>query len=563
MTRLNPASPADDPEEPSPGSNGAPAVALADANELPRGAWPKPTRPVAPPAAAAPAVPAAVGPAGAAKLDRRYVTAALMLVMVLASMEQTITSTAMPTIIGDLHGLEHYSWVASIYLLACTVSMPLYGRLADALGRKRVVIGAIGLFLVGSLLAGFSRSMPQLIASRGLQGLGAGGIMPVVLTILGDIFTLQERARIQGFFSAVWGTASLAGPQVGAMLVKGLGWQAVFFINFPLAVLGLAVLSWKYHDLEKPHSTDLDLPGAATLAGACTAVLALMSRLGPGGWSVPVCIVLAALSVVLIFAFILLERRAANPIMPPWLLTHRWIGPSLIGSMLLGVGFLSLDTYVPLYIQGGRGGDASGAARVVTPVMLTWALSGIVAAPLVLRWGFRRLAGVGSMIVLVGFVGLVLCAMLNASPWVLTGVLAITGLGFGPASMSFLLAAQNAVEWQQRGVVTSAVQFYRTIGGAVGIGVLGGMFNGLTHRDMVRLANEGATPAKLLDPKFRVTLSPEVIHAVERMICGGLLWVFIAMLLFAVAQVFVTLLIPAKKADHKISRAEPLEALGG
>src|SRR3954467_14637234 len=179
-------------------------------------------------------------------LDRRFVTAALMLVMVLASMEQTVTSTAMPTIIGELHGLEHYSWVASIYLLACTVSMPLYGRLADALGRKRVLLFAIGLFCAASVLAAMSTSMLQLIGWRAAQGLGAGGIMPVVLTIIGDLFTIEERARIQGFFSAVWGTASLAGPALGALLVHTMGWRSVFFVNLPFGVIGFLVLAWKY-----------------------------------------------------------------------------------------------------------------------------------------------------------------------------------------------------------------------------------------------------------------------------------------------------------------------------
>src|SRR5689334_1240518 len=162
-------------------------------------------------------------PTSAPPLDRRYVTAAMMLVMVLASMEQTVTSTAMPTIIGDLHGLEHYAWVASIYLLACTISMPLYGRLADALGRKKVILFSIALFCGASVLAAGAKTMIQLICFRGIQGLGAGGIMPVVLTILGDIFTLEERAAVQGFFSAIWGTAALAGPALGALLVNTFG----------------------------------------------------------------------------------------------------------------------------------------------------------------------------------------------------------------------------------------------------------------------------------------------------------------------------------------------------
>src|SRR5688572_17921676 len=166
-------------------------------------------------------------------MDRRFVTVALMLVMVLASMEMTVTSTAMPTIIGDLHGLEHYSWVASIYLLACTVTMPLYGRLADVLGRKKVILVATLLFTAGSVLAALSQSMMQLIVFRGMQGLGAGGIMPVVLTILGDIFTLEQRAKMQGAFSAVWGGSALAGPALGAFLVHTLGWRWVFLVNLP------------------------------------------------------------------------------------------------------------------------------------------------------------------------------------------------------------------------------------------------------------------------------------------------------------------------------------------
>src|SRR2546423_5080060 len=203
------------------------------------------------------------------ELDRRYVTAALMLVMVLASMEMTVPSSAMPTIIGELHGLEHYSWVSSVFMLALTISQPLYGRLADALGRKRVIVAAILLFCVASLLASSAHSMIQLIIYRGIQGLGAGGIMPVVLTILGDIFTLEERARIQGLFSSIWGTSALAGPALGAFLVRTLGWRSIFFVNLPLGLLGFVVLTWKYHDREKPHSTELDLTGALMLSIGC------------------------------------------------------------------------------------------------------------------------------------------------------------------------------------------------------------------------------------------------------------------------------------------------------
>jgi MFS family permease len=496
-------------------------------------------------------------------LDRRYVTAALMLVMVLASMEQTVTSTAMPTIIGELHGLEHYSWVASIYLLACTVSMPLYGRLADALGRKRVILSAIGLFLISSLLAASARSMPQLIVYRGLQGIGAGGIMPIVLTILGDIFTIEERARIQGFFSAVWGTASLAGPALGAFLVYTFGWRSIFFVNLPFGVIAAVVLAWKYHDLEKPHSTDLDLPGAVSLAFGCTALLALVSGLGPGGWPLTIDLGLLAVAVVATTFFAHHELSAPAPIMPPKLMMQRSIGPSMIGSMLLGVAFLSLDTYVPLYVQGARGGGAGAAARVVTPVMLTWALSGIVAAPLVVRWGFRRMAIMGTAIVVIGFTGLLLGAIYEWPRWTLTGVLALTGLGFGPASMSYLLAAQEAVTWQHRGVITGSVQFFRTIGGAVGIGLLGAMFNVLVRSDMNHLREMGVAPASVLAPEGKVQVPEAAMQIARHAIGSGLIWVFAAMLGGAVVGVFVSSLMSKHTREEPISAGEAMEAMAG
>jgi MFS family permease len=514
------------------------------------------------PAAAAPGVRRDAGPA-ADKAGRRYVTAAMMLVMVLASMEQTVTSTAMPTIIGDLHGLEHYAWVASIYLLACTVSMPLYGRLADALGRKKVVLAAIGLFCVASVLAAASRTMGQLILFRGLQGLGAGGIMPVVLTILGDIFTLEERASIQGFFSAVWGVASLAGPALGAALVNTFGWRSIFYVNLPFGVIGFLVLAWKYQDREKPHSTDLDLPGVTLLAIACTASLALVSRLGPGGWPWPVAAALAVTALGAIAWFVSVERRAANPVLPPALMMNRVIGPSLVGSALLGVGFLSLDTYVPLYVQGAKGGGAAAAAGVVTPVMLAWATSGVFAAPLVVRWGFRKTALLGCVLTAVSFSGLLACAILDAPPWVLTAVLLVSGLGFGPASMAQLLAAQDAVAWQQRGIITSGITFFRTIGGAVGIGVMGMMFNVLTAPQMQRLRQAGVNPAELMDPRTRAHVSPEVLRSASETIGHGLTWVFGAMLLAAVAQAAVTLLLPPGKCGHPVRRTEAMEAMAG
>ena len=378
------------------------------------------------------------------KFDRRWITAACMLVMVLASMELTVTSTAMPTIISDLHGLEHYFWVTSVYLLTCTVSMPVYGRLADVLGRKRVILWAIAIFAIASVLAASSQSLLQLIIFRGLQGLGAGGIMPVVLTILGDIFTLEQRAKVQGYFSAVWGTAALAGPAIGAALVHTLGWRSIFFVNLPFGAIGFAVLVWRYHDHGKPHSTDLDLPGVSLLTISCTALLGLVSLLGLDEIQWLAVAAAAAVAVLGFICFIYVERKARNPILPTDLITQRAIGPALVASALMGIGFFGVDTYVPLYVQGTTGAGATAAAGVVTPVMLAWASSGIFVAPIIVRFGFRYTAMAGSLLMIVSFTSLFICALLQASGWILAAVLVIGGIGFGASSMPQLLSASTA-----------------------------------------------------------------------------------------------------------------------
>jgi MFS family permease len=492
--------------------------------------------------------------------DRKFVTAALLLVMVLVSMEQTITSTAMPSVIGDLHGLEHYSWVASIYLLACTVTMPLYGRLADAFGRKPVILAALIIFCAASLLASFATSMGQLILFRGLQGLGAGGVMPVVLTILADIYTFEERARIQGFFSGVWGTSALAGPALGAVLVKTLGWRSVFWINLPIGLLAMAVLAWKYHERRQRHEMDLDFPGVASLAVASTLVLALVSGMGPTGWSWTTVAILGVVSLIAIAFFVRHERRAAHPILPPELVMRREIGPSILGSMLFGAGFLSLDTYVPLYIQGGRGGDATAAASVVTPVMLTWAVSGMIAAPAIVRFGFRKTATVGATLIVLGFTGLFVCAIVEAPRWMITATLAVTGFGFGPASMSMLIVAQESVDYRQRGIVTSSISFFRTMGGAMGIGLLGALFNMLTSRDVASLREHGVKPAALLDPHAIAQIPHDVLAQAQHMIARGLTFVFGAMLIAAVALWCAMRLLPSHHTPTAISAVDSLEA---
>jgi MFS family permease len=477
-------------------------------------------------------IPDALLPASRSAPDgsRWWTTAALLMVMVLASMETTVTSTAMPTIVGALQGLEHYSWVASIYLLASTLTMPLYGRMADTLGRKRVLLFSIFLFAAGSLLASFSHSMLQLVLYRGLQGLGAGGIMPVVLTILGDIYTLQQRAKVQGAFSAVWGTASLAGPALGAFLVNTthlaphvpaflrpyLGWPTIFWVNLPLAFLAVVVLVFKYHDHHHHHAAGD--PAAGGQDTGARAVLAYMVH-------------------------------------------SKIILPCLLTSAAMGVTVVALDTYVPLYVQGGRGMSAAAAAATVTPVMLAWASSGIFAAPLLLRWGFRKLGLAGAALGCVGCAGLLACALFHTSLFPITATLFLIGLGFGPASMAMLLAAQDSATYRQRGIVTAGITFSRNLGGALGITLLGGFFNLLTAGELARAKLPFPT-SELLDPHKLPQIQaryPDQIAKAQYTISHGLYWVFAAMLGIAVVQLVISRNLPRTKREQPAT--SPPEAL--
>jgi Na+/melibiose symporter-like transporter len=335
----------------------------------------------------------------------------------------------------------------------------------------------------------------------------------------------------------------------------------VFWVNLPIGLLGFIVLAWQYHERREKQEMDLDLPGVGSLAVASMALLSLVSRLGPEGWSAASIIMLIAVTVGAAAFFAWHERRAANPILPTDLFRQRAIGPAIIGSCLFGAGFLSLDTFVPLYIQGGRGGDATAAASVVTPVMLTWALSGTLAAQLLVRWGFRKTARLGTSIIIVGFSALLICAWTEAPRSILTATLAVTGLGFGPTGMSFLLCAQDAVTYRQRGIITSSISFFRVMGGALGIGILGAVFNMLTSSGTARLRTLGVKPADLLDPRARASIPADTLASAQHMIAGGLTWVFAAMVAIAAILWCVTLALPAARCAHKVSATEAMDAV--
>lgn len=476
-----------------------------------------------------------------ARSDRTIVTAALMLAMAVAALEQTVVSTAMPTIVAALKGFEIYPWVFSAYLLSSTVMTPIYGKLADLVGRKRVLLFGLGLFMLGSILSGLARSMPQLIVMRVIQGLGAGAVGPIVLTMIGDLFTLQERARVQGLFSFVWGGSSLVGPALGGVLTDQLSWRWVFFVTVPFGLIAAWILVRHVHEtVEHREVKPIDWPGA-TLLAAGSAALLLAALKGESG-SLALTVGLLALAVGLLVAFFRHERGAADPVLPLDLIASPHIAAALAGSFLIGALLFGIDTYVPLFIQGVREGTATRAGRTITPLFLTWSLSVIVAAKIVVRLGFRRTAVVGSILLSAGALCLALGAVRPASsgPFFLAGMI-VVGLGMGPTALSYILWVQGAVEWGRRGAATAAIIFFRTMGGALGVGVLGATLGLAQARRLAAAGGRGIDVTAALRPETHTLLTPDQLRAVQGALGRSLRDVFLQMLAMAVLAILCSI----------------------
>jgi EmrB/QacA subfamily drug resistance transporter len=458
---------------------------------------------------------------------RGLVTLALLTSMAVAALEQTVVSTAMPSIIATLKGLDVYPWVFSAYLLASTVSTPLHGKLADRIGRKRVLLFGLVAFAMGSMLSGLSRTMPELIAMRVIQGLGAGALGPVVLTMLGDMFTLEERAKVQGLFSMVWGVSSLAGPAIGGELTDRLSWRWVFFVTVPFAVLAIWILATKVEEPVRARvSRPVDWLGASLLTTGTSALLLAVLR--GGEQSLVVGIALGSLAAILMSLFVWQERRAEDPVLPIDLLLTPNILAAVVGSFLLGALLFALDTYVPLHVQGVQGGSATRAGRVLTPLFLSWSLSVAVAARFVAPLGFRRTAVTGSSFITIGMAGLALGASVpRLTSLLFPGSMVLIGIGMGPAALSYTLDVQNSVPYDRRGTATSAVLFARTIGGALGVGLLGAAM-GWTLAGRLPEAT-AIDVAAALRPETHARLSPELLRTVQQALGASLREIFLMM----------------------------------
>lgn len=436
------------------------------------------------------AVPAT--PATERKGSVTVVFAALMLALLLAALDQTIVATALPTIVGDLGGLGQYTWVVTAYLLTFTISAPLFGKLGDLYGRKRLFQGAIVVFLVGSALCGLSQTMGQLIAFRALQGLAGGGLIVGAQAIIGDIVSPRERGRYQGLTGAVFGFASVAGPLLGGFLVDNVSWRWVFYINLPVGAVALAVLAVALERTKVRIHHSLDLLGTVLMAGGASCLILVTTWGGEEyPWGSPVIVGLALATVVLLGLFVRQEHRAAEPLLPPHLFRSSIFTLSCCIAFVVGFCLLGATTFLPQYEQVVRGVSAVASGLLLAPMMAGVLLTSITSGQIITRTGrYRMFPMAGMAVAALGFLLLTRLGV-DTSPWVAGVCMFVLGAGLGMVMQVVVLVVQNAVEPHDLGTATSTATFFRSIGGSIGVALFGAVFNAVLDDRVVSAGLSG------------------------------------------------------------------------
>ena len=478
----------------------------------------------------------------------------------------------MPTVIAALGGLSHYSWVFSAYLITSTVTVPVWGKLSDLYGRRLFYQLGIAVFLLGSMLSGVSNSMTQLIIFRAVQGLGAGALVPLGMTIIGDIYTVAERARMQALFSGVWGLSSIIGPVVGGFITDQLSWRWVFYINLPVGLAAALIIGLALKEPKRSVRPAIDYAGAGLLMAAITL---LMLALVEGGASfatllVPRNLALFAGAATLGAAFAWVERRAADPIVPFHLFRNRVVAVAVTAGFMAGVAMFGVVSFVPLFAQGALGATATEAGSLLTPLMLSWVGMSVVGGRLLLRVGYRPTTIAGFVLLTLGFVLLSTYQRETARVWLHVDLILI-GAGLGLTMLTLLIAVQQAVTSAQLGIATSLNQFSRSIGGAVGVAVMGAVLSaGLAARlDEVargdagvltpeRAAELSANPNALVDPQAQAALPPGALGALRDALAGSIHNVFWVGTAFSALALLVSFYLP--RASERAGAAPPEEA---
>lgn len=500
-----------------------------------------------------------------------WVFGGVMLGMFLAALDQTIVATALPSIVSELRGFEHLSWVVTSYLLASTVTVPLFGKFSDLYGRRSVFLFAIVTFLVGSALAGVSQDMTQLIVFRGVQGIGAGGILAMALIIVGDLFSPRERGRYQGFTGAVFAVSSVIGPLLGGYFADHLSWRWIFYVNLPIGALALFVVATTMHMPFTRREHRIDYVGAALLTAGVSSLLLVAVW---GGvtyrWSSPQILGLTAAGLGLLAAFAVVERRATEPIMPLRLFRDHTFTVSTIAVLLVGAAMFGTIVFIPVFVQGVIGASATNSGAVLIPLMLGIVAAVVISGQVITRTGRYKVFPVaGTALTLIGF--FLLSRMdVETTNLQAIGIMVVVGLGMGQIIQTYTLAVQNAVPREDLGIATAATQFFRSIGGTFGVAAFGALLtNRLTAELAVRLGDAAGAvdPRRLLEPGTGsgAAVPPELAEGVRQALADSLHTVFLAGLpIMVVALVCALLLreIPLRTVSHVEARVEAGAVVG-
>lgn len=486
-------------------------------------------------------------------MNRPFVLASIMLAMFLAAIEATIVSTAMPSIVSDLGGFSLYSWVFSAYLLTNASTVLIFGKLSDIFGRKPIFLLGITLFLTGSMLCGFSTSMTMLITFRFIQGIGAGALMPIASTIVGDIYTKEERAKIQGYLASVWGISAVTGPALGGFFVDVLNWKYVFWMNLPLGILALLGIMLFFHENLDKKKISIDFAGSILLIIGVSSLMFILVEGGVGvAWKSLQMYLLITTVLISFILFTFQELKATNPMMPFNIWRHKTISVANITSLISGMILIGVSSYLPAFVQGVMERSATVAGFTLTMMSVGWPISSTIAGKLLLRIGYRKTSLIGGVALIIGGLFFYFLSPDKGPVWAGTGSFFI-GVGMGLTTTSFIVSIQNTVDWTTRGIATASNMFMRTLGSALGAALLGGILN---SKIKATIENEGLaeeinvdTTNALLSSENRDDISREVLIVLQDALSIGLHQVYTGLFILAIVCFSLILFLPKKDIE--------------